>query len=759
MKIGDISRRSLLVALAAISATTAIPDSALASSFNIPVASLVLGAYGVNNWSGITTPATTVFSSSYWGTTSNYIQATTTSQTLATSTTSSQDQHITSYCRNGFWTLRLDGSGNCYVFQINEETNNFTLKYLLGYTGGDPSNSANYTTAYTLAGGTLTTVIPGLNLANTTGSQYTIGVSGFSIYLAWNGTTYWSYVDWRHCVLGQMSLWPNIGYGFRDISMVTDANAALYSVPSLNVFDVRDFGLKTLTAVGSMPAASNQLTLASNPGFAIGDAIIVEIGGESGAGQRGTLGVGGAWPNLVYPNYATLSATTPGNGSFAYTQDTLTVYYYYNGWAPALTAIATAYYQNVIAPKSLHTTIAGVSGNTLTLADSSIVATTSANVYFDNTALFNQYFGAVVGGAPSAFTVLYPAGTFAFSDSIQTPNNGTLVAGQGEALTTLKSPMGTPSLAIVLNGITLGGLASLTAAGNFRFQGFGLNSWSTSSAGASAGVLMQLCTSCLVSDVDYIDTASQAFAAQYSTDCWVVRCSATFNDGQQNYEQWAFQWVNSLRGGTIDCVLTSPILIAGFNTFASYGTAFIRSVSQNGVFASNSSGGFLFEQPSITITPNSQYSVTSFSASDPIFNINSNIWNSGGQQYNMDNGGVIHNPYVSQLSAINDSGNFLQVFNINNLNPNIDILADYYSLDGNTTLGLIDVGSSSQPGVNATGENTFVRGLRFKGGAPIELNGTWSQAQDCIVDTTSGGATNKFVNCVTNAYWLAHGGN
>ena len=360
-----------------------------------------------------------------------------------------------------------------------------------------------------------------------------------------------------------MAIQANRGYGFRDVTFNFLADAPLFSQLVDNTFDVRDFGLKTLTATGSIAAGSDQLILDLNPGFSVGDAIIVEVGGESGAGQRGTMGVGGAWPNLSYPNFAALSADrVQKNGAFAYTQDTSSVYYYYNGWSPALATVPTLYYQNAIAPKALAATITAIDGTKVILSRSSVVAATSAKVYFDNTALINGMTGAenaAKGGHPTSLAISWPEGVFAFSDqiSIFQINNISWI-GQGRNRAVLLSPKGTPSLHIQFFQCTNASAAKFTMRGNFRFNGFGLTLGGV--AGFLEGLEFRICNDCHADDITFIDPSESAFSCSYGAICWARNCAVIFNDGLQCYTQWAFDWTDSTGGGFVDCSVRSPTL-------------------------------------------------------------------------------------------------------------------------------------------------------------------------------------------------------
>ena len=103
---------------------------------------------------------------------------------------------------------------------------------------------------------------------------------------------------------------------------------------------------------------SNVLHLTEASTFEVGDQIIVEVGGEEGKGQFGTMGVGGILP-----------AATDGWKEF--------------------------YYRSKDLPRALIAKIASVAdgGRTLNLDRAAAAGATNANVHFDNHPLLNKRVG------------------------------------------------------------------------------------------------------------------------------------------------------------------------------------------------------------------------------------------------------------------------------------------------------------------------------------------------------------------------------
>ncbi len=222
--------------------------------------------------------------------------------------------------------------------------------------------------------------------------------------------------------------------------------------------------LKSIQTSGRMSAGSNQLIFAAPAGFQVGDGIIVEAGGEAGRGARGTVGVGGVWPALSYASVTAMNSdpSHPAN-TFAWIRDgsgasgTVGDVYQWSGSSWIYTGLDFSYYFNKAIPKALVGYVCTVAngGTTLTLATqttscrshpfNAAVATSGANVYYDNAPVLQEIWGTV---NPN-FTYVMPSGSYAIGSEIDigggspsTPLNST-IAGQGgypTCNTTLFSP-------------------------------------------------------------------------------------------------------------------------------------------------------------------------------------------------------------------------------------------------------------------------------------------------------------------------------
>lgn len=149
----------------------------------------------------------------------------------------------------------------------------------------------------------LASLVPNYHASGTDNDRFVLGVEGFDIYARYNGYEFLRFREYRHMEEGRVALRAAQGYGFRRTTVRhRETPKPLLSDYQNLVFDLRDFGLRSIKATGSIAAGSTELRLTAPPlpAFEKGDFVIVETGGEAGRGLRGTLGVGGSWPGKHY---------------------------------------------------------------------------------------------------------------------------------------------------------------------------------------------------------------------------------------------------------------------------------------------------------------------------------------------------------------------------------------------------------------------------------------------------------------------------
>lgn len=630
---------------------------------------------------GFTNPACTIFDANNWTTPTaslRYIKADDSKNYTLLTADSARDAEVTSWSRNATRFFRIS-NGRAIYFDLNLETANSTL--IIGIctdlTFGTSGYGANYTSYPVYTNSDLVGSVSGYSKTDTEGDTFTFGVEGFDFYAKFNGVEFARVQDYRHMEAGQVALQANTGYGFRNVTLDWVHPKKIRSVGS--IIDLRDFGLKDLAAIGSISASSDQLVLNTNPGFAVGDSIIVAVGGESGAGARGTAGVGGTWPALSYANTTAMDADTgQANNTYAWAVSTGNVYRYASGtltWTQV-----TNYYTAKVIPRALVATITGISGLTLTLDTDATNTATAANVYYDNADIINGISGvnADYEIVPDDIELKIPEGNFAISERIDIiSRDGWQLYGVGKTATMLFSPNGVPSANVIFTSADNVVAKDFHLKGNVRDNGFGLN-WTDAVTEISvpqgsafpSGIRFNTLDNGVMQDMYVTDVWQDAFGVSFGNNNWCYRVTNYQTDELKQYVQWMFQIANAEGGGCVDCAVDSDFLIAGFEAFGGNNQTFTRCITRNGVFSCNSAGSWLYEDCEVTIEANSQGPSLAFSDTNPILNVNTNI---GQNPDGVLNGGTLRNFTCVQEGVINASNDVLNCISVGATNPNITI--------------------------------------------------------------------------------------
>jgi hypothetical protein len=98
-------------------------------------------------------------------------------------------------------------------------------------------------------------------------------VEGVEIYANYNGREFLRFKDYRHVKVGAVALRQTGEYGIRTAAARFKAAKPLFGDPAAGLLDLRDFGLRSVQATGSIQAGSTQLVLNASlePPFKPGD--------------------------------------------------------------------------------------------------------------------------------------------------------------------------------------------------------------------------------------------------------------------------------------------------------------------------------------------------------------------------------------------------------------------------------------------------------------------------------------------------------
>lgn len=774
------------------------------------------GAVSANSLapSCLANPADTVASNTTWTSSSaNYITANAGAATYIASTLSSgvgRDITVQTWSHGGYVYERLDSNGNAVYFKHDASTTNGTLE--IGIVTGLGQTTNTGATYYPLYQNTdlIHTFGSGGSACNgnytktaTDGQHFVFSVIGFTYTVSYTSSgadvPCVSFQDYRQMSNGGVAFASLSTDGFRDITITGISPASLYSSYWINQIDLRDFGLNNATTTGSITASSNCLTVASTTGFKIGQIIAVEIGAESGAGARGTIGVGGQWPSKTYATDAALKAdNTQAANTIAWEQDTgLTWSYISAAWTQSFYAGQVApYYIAKSVPMSLVAQISAIGScsgaNSFTLlnprtsgsnpgsAANASATATNAHVYVDNELILNDLaqgprnppYAAIT---PSNITLVFPAGTYAFAGYTNIPSSsGWTIAGQGALSTTLYSVKGTFGAGVVgeaSSGLTV---QNLTLQGNLGLNQFGLN-WPTtlvpipystafSEYDAAGNILTSTFggtvtqTSALTfyqtSQITFDSSSNQvarnltindvftnAVQCAGSVNCWAYNITVNVNSSRQSYTQWQLEWATDTNGGCQNCTINSVQLVQGFESFSSLGTQWISPTGTNALFSLNNVGGWTISNATLSINNGAVTPAAYYAPGNGLVQIDPNTGSD-----KISTGGTITNMTITETGFIdsnNDVENGVEISSGPPQMPNITINGLTYTTPNWTS-------PSTLFGPQAVGDGGTSNSLNNITSCATVATGstTFTRSSIGMADSSSNSLTNSSANTI-----------
>lgn len=593
-----------------------------ATTVSIPIQATAVGSVAANAFTGWTNlSGGSITTQTRYGTTARYLHAGTTNTVFARTNAISLDQEVTFWASRGVVYLRLTDGNTALAMVVGNNGSWYTM-YVPSVASDTFFDSG---TGQLMGSGTPS----GMNMSNTATDTWTFGCSGFEVYVKWNGVEQWRGKQLYHHVPGRVGIrcdTSSSGDGFRSISVEHKLAGALRSSPVESLIDVRDFGLKALSATGSMTAGSPTLTLTSNPGFAIGDPIIVVIGGEAGLGVPGTRGVGGEWPSLVYANATARNADTtqPTNRVAGQIDNGLTYQWNGSAWEGySLTgSLGNHLWHNKIVPKSLITTITNVSGTTLTLADSAIVSTTDALVVYNNATRIEaeigfNYTGAGIPRYVDNKTIYWPEGDWYVGQNQSFINivggeRGWTIRGAGRDNTTIVSPMGVTGIKIQPEFKTDCLFEDIEFRGNHRGDKgyvFLYNSNDVPEQTAVNAFNLTTTTNATIRRMRFVNMIAGITS---STNAYMEDIEASYETGQRGYGGWQIAFANCTNALGTNIVIDNDYVIPAIEIFAGNNCEFNNVTVRNGITALNSASNWRMADFTITVDENN--------AEDPAYN-------------------------------------------------------------------------------------------------------------------------------------------
>lgn len=431
-----------------------------------------------------------------------------------------------------------------------------------------------------------------------------------------------------------------------------------------------DLGAVAGYVLGSMAEGSTTLTLeTAEHSIRVGHMVIVEIGGEAGAGARATVGVGGTWPATSYADLADLTAnwthpaTTDGSASAAYVEDTGDVYYW-NGSA-IVQPPSQIYHQRKFWPLALVAVVDAVDGAELTLDTASTVATTDAKVWIDSLRVMQDAMHT------PGLSLRVPAGVYAVSGRVTNTGGAAMGSSYSDDLTVTGAgatsefwaPPGCPSTAITYAAAPRLTIRDIVVRANVSHERglLGVQGYGTGDMYKRPLILSQ-CHNAVVERVTVISCEWGGIALTGCYDGVMRDCRLEFPTPRHYYLGiWALGFADCINCHSYDCVVDSDYLCTGAEHFKSVDCTHNNVVTRNGQVASNSSHNSWYHGLTITIEADSARPLDH----DPLMAANSTVvvdWNKNAAPNGEPEGGGVTGFVFRQEGAIGQDFEYAWAF-------------------------------------------------------------------------------------------------
>lgn len=622
-----------------------------ATTVTIPVSSFSTGAQAANAFPGWISPGTTVFQNSSWGASNTkYLSTLDMRYFLAKTTGISRDQEVSTWGQRSVVYLRLTETGKAIVFIVSPQNSALEV-YVANVTEGANLGGIG-PAASQISSGFITPIVsissvPGYSATSNAGHYWTFGCEGFDIYAKYNGVEFWRTKQFWHLEPGRMAIATQENYGFRDVTATHKISVPTYSDIRAKVFDIRDFGMKSVKTTGTIVASSTTLVVYDTTDFSVGDKVCIATGGEPGGGVPGEQGVGGSWPALKYLTVSAMNSDTTqvtdkvcgvlSTGDTYQWNGTAWVAYYYN----------FAKYLRKILPKAHVATITAIAGDSITIDTPSVAAATDANVYFDNASLLLNSLTHLHSGLSQqgGCTISFPAGdTWVFANTHLAFSNipGISFVGAGIDVTTILSPTGAAETGITAHACPPAYTSNFTFRGNNRAdKGFYFRFDPTTDVFANPTTFVRISNSngSLTENIKGINYSNAVSEFAFCQDSVQRNIEVIHETGQLQYFQWAVNISDSANCISENIHFDCPWLFKGLESFRSSGSILRNVTGRNVIFSSNSNTNLTIENCQIEyeagcadspFNAGQPLGVIYPDPREPLININSNIDNTSG---------------------------------------------------------------------------------------------------------------------------------
>lgn len=562
-----------------------------------------------------------------------------------------------------FYARMADGRAWC--MEIHRSASHLITVRLREGAGIGLGSGTKSTAAGALTESEVAALVPSFDSGDQANTLYRLRLQGFRLSVAvstdagatW--TTVWAdnLAGARHALPGAFG-WSALDVydHFRFEWATLDPDPSFNSDPVNGVWDALDLGLKACNTTGSVLAGDlSRVVLDSDPGFEVGDKVVIEVGGEDGFQPRAFAGgVGGYYPGYSVATEADLPATVAdlkavgwglNHNFYSVLVESLGEVRgsYTGGLAgtdPPNYRTATTYYDTLATPQSHVSKVSAIEADgqgrtVLVLTDPAHNATTGALVAVDNSDRFfcktasigaSGVFRPLPSGTPHVVKV--PEGSFVRAGEWELNNlDDVTVEGAGKHRTLWRLPRGITHRRILSSGCKRFGFTDMGVVGNFDPDGGYLHFPYTNRVD---GVRLNLSNDTTLRDLEF-DLCPDAVDYSYCTLGSVRFCRSSVVTNS-TYVQWQFQGDSSDDLVFEDVAVVAENLTASFEPFKGNGTIFRRLSGVNAFCSDNGSVGTLYEDAHLWFDEHADDPRGNGAAANPAMQTNSSTA-SGSDQY------------------------------------------------------------------------------------------------------------------------------
>lgn len=463
------------------------------------------------------------------------------------------------------------------------------------------------------------------------------------------------------------------------------------------------------SSFGTIEKGSNVIALTHNPGFQVGDVVLIRGGGDS-------------WPSKKFTTLAEMNATEGLSGTYAGCLEDGKAYRYFESkWQPYT---QWHYYTAKIIPLGLKAKIISIDGNALTLDKAARTTATNVPVYYDNEPYLNKKFNYRDDFKLKPDLPIYdelPPGRYAIGNKVYVQktfgmNAPVEINGNGA---TLFSPSGFPSASFSF-GVDNATLHDLRIDGNFKDNGYGFYSYPVFEYWENPYEQLPAILLNGRNGLGYNLHVKNApgYSFQVFHNSFIRNSSIILEEGIRSYTGWQMLAVGAEKGaGFRKISFYAPYISNAMEAARSTDVIFDSITIVNGIVAFNSTGGTKFTNSTITMKQNAKEG-SHINFGHPFVDINGYMSAYDGAADYSDLGVLIDNVKFIQECFVDGNGNTLRAISAGTGVKNAVIKNSSYTRPNGSNRHAIFFSEA----MNNTIENFEIKGIQTLQYAPTVHN-------------------------------------